>query len=150
MKITINNKNDVNVYSFHDCDFKEMNYKYLEESIQFLLYDRYENIIYSLYFEKVIYYDMQSFHMWINMPTDIHGWGLCENDILYKLYNLYETQKIKFGSIQPIHKLKEYIGVTFEFVSGDELTIICKSIEIVEQDMGELKTLDHHIPISPK
>ena len=136
MKITIKNKNDVDVYSFHDCDFKEMNYKYLEECIQFLLYDRYINKIYSLYFEKVIYCEMQSCHMWDTMPSDIHGWGRCEDDIFDKLHNLYETQKIKWGSISPMLKLTEYIGVTFEFVSGDELTIICKSIEIVEQDMG--------------
>ena len=137
MQITINNKNDVEVYSFHDCDFKEMNYQYLKERIRFLLFDRYEKKIYSLCFEKVIYYDMQSFHMWMNMPTDIHGSGLCEDETFDKLDNLYETQKRKWGYIQTMPRLTEYIGVTFEFVSGDELTILCKSIEIVEQDMGK-------------
>lgn len=128
MHITSENKNQFDIYHYHDAWFKGFNYDYCNRKISFSMEDSWEYDHFDFVFNNVIYFEAQSCTFW----------GGSED--LYDAYirdELPELERIKaFGSeheswsLDMFNNGTHYIGVELIVKSGDTILIICESVDV--------------------
>ena len=132
MHIHINNdnKNEVNNLYIRDSIFTGFQYDYTERQILLTCNNAYLNKSFFFKFNNVIFSKLESFQLWgegsrimyIALEEDAK-----ELDELTKKYSSKPDYKLSYlGQETP------YLVINFLINSGDELYIICESIDYVE------------------
>ena len=143
IKITFENKNELNEIYFHDCCFYDYSYSYGERTITLNCDNDWLKREYQIRFNNVVYHEMIGCCFWgeNNCYINWAGYSPCE-DIVQKLFLLQEKNDIRFVERNPTLQPEKskwnsgisYVPMLFEFMSGDRLVIFSEEIQIDIQE----------------
>ena len=143
IKITFENKNELNEIYFHDCCFYDYSYSYGERTITLNCDNDWLKREYQIRFNNVVYLEMIGCCFWgeNNCYINWAGYSPCE-DIVQKLFLLQEKNDIRFVERNPTLQPEKskwnsgisYVPMLFEFMSGDRLVIFSEEIQIDIQE----------------
>ena len=149
IKITFENKNELNEIYFHDCCFYDYSYSYGERTITLSCDNDWLKRAYQIRFNNVVYHEMIGCCFWgeNNCYINWAGYSPCE-DIVEKLSQLQaktDEQMVsnnKKNVSNPAFLLEKskwnsgirYVPMLFEFASGDTLIILAEEIFIEVQE----------------
>ncbi|MGN1111606.1 MAG: hypothetical protein ACI4RP_00235 [Acutalibacteraceae bacterium] len=133
MEIGYYNRNflDSEIY-LHDSVYEGFNYEYKNRQISLKCINRYINKIFYFTFNNVVLANMQSCLFWGGGNT------VYDIEVLDSLEQLDELRKIKESNPvwfegSELEKNKEFIIVNIMLVSGDELVIVCSTVDFREE-----------------
>lgn len=127
MHITSANKEQFDIYHYHDAWFQGFNYDYANRRITFSMEDEWEYDHFDLVFNNVIYFEAQSLSLWGGGVNLYHAHVRDELPELDKLYALRD--KNDFGHSELDANI-DFIGIELIVNSGDTLLIICESVDV--------------------
>lgn len=126
MHITSSNKQQFDVYHYHDAWFHGFNYDYYNRTITFNMEDAWKYDHFDFVFNNVIFFEVQSCTFWGGSVDLYDAWIRDELPELDKLYDLPDN---RFGN-SALDSNIEYIGIELKVKSGDTILIICESVDI--------------------
>jgi hypothetical protein len=134
MIISYGNREALRSLSFSDSIFEGFSYKYDVDMLTFSCLNQYDKKRFFFSFYQTILFNMQSCNLW--------GSGNSIYDICYldSASVIKQLQQIKSNNQGNIDKSKldtmaDYLCISVCLNSGDELVIVCESVEILCDDI---------------
>ena len=130
MIIDSSNREELNSLNFSDYIFEGFSYEYNADTLTFSCLDQTENKQYHVSFRQAVLFNMQSCSLW--------GGGNAIYCIYYQdeSHVLTQLRQIKSNNLGKLDKSKldhevDYLCISVCLNSGDELVVLCESVEIV-------------------
>lgn len=136
MNISSLNREDANNVCVHDAVFLGFNYNYQENIIEFSCEEYFYSKRHTFKFNNVFGFQMKSCDYWGASPR-IYAWELkdvSENIYTQALASFRSDEKNIYSRMTDSNEVLES---TFILISGDELTIVCESIDYKEEKLAE-------------
>lgn len=134
MNICWKNRKIMDEFRIHDSEFSGLNYDYDKRIIEMICNNYCLEKTVSIKYNNVIFFEVQSCCFW-SEGNNIRGIYIEEHSD--KLQELKKIQDINGEEYQTSYLNREimYMQVTIELNSGDEIHIICQSIDWNESKM---------------
>ncbi len=132
MRFTFENREKIDEMHSHDGEFEGYSFDSENRTIRMTWMDGFEeNKRIHLTCNHVIYSEMQSYESWGPGITRIyHIWHIDESPQMEKMKELIDIDKTEHYRS---YKEVKYIQIIIKILSGDELTIICESVDWDEE-----------------
>lgn len=134
MHIGWKNRKLLDEFRIHDSEFGGLNYDYDKRIIEIICSNYCLEKMFNITFNNVILFEVQSCCFW-SEGNNIRGMYIEECS-----HNLKELKKIQNDNKEDyqgsyLNRGFTYMEVTIELNSGDEIHIICQSVDCIENEM---------------
>lgn len=131
IKYNYDNQNEINNIYIHDSVFKGFSYDYENRKVSFSCENLWLEKKFTFNFNNVIYIDMQSCLFWICGCQILCTFTKENSEKLKQLYNVKNEKNYDYTALDDA----KFISVCFSLNSGDELEILCETMEFDEENI---------------
>ena len=122
-----NNKEEMLSLRIHDFAFAGFSYDYNEKEIYLKINNDFQKKYWEIKLQKVYFTEMQSGSFW-GRGSNILGLQLSEYEKNINKLKVLEKEKKSINNID----YSKCIDFYFYFNTGDELSIVCETVEVIE------------------
>ncbi|HIW51152.1 MAG TPA: hypothetical protein IAA10_09410 [Candidatus Blautia intestinavium] len=134
MKFTFKNKKEIQNLYLHDSLFKGFTYDYEERKLSLSIMNEEESKKIVLTFSDILFLKMEAYGLWGKGVERINSMWLEEkSDYMNKAQKLLAEEKEKYPECYEHAPAINYFQINLQVLSGDEISIICESMDWEEE-----------------
>lgn len=112
----------------HDSKFTDIQYRFADNSLLFILENPYCNERYQICFENLIYFEMQQFKLWGAGEERVLDWDLIDDRQRLLEAVRREEEKCSACCRDGVEALSQFVYSSFVISSGDTVEFLCRQI----------------------